>query len=275
MIEIFERLKPADDGKIRTVLSPGATNTGRFGSGTSFLEASTNLQNIPKKAAKRNPLYDVRGVMTPSPGKVLVEGDLSSAERRLLAYLAGESTAIKQIVAGVNAYKWFAGRLFNISDWENIAKSSAMYHIGKTSVLSLDRGVSWKTLKDSINGDADLTGASITAKQSKEAVALFHNVYPGYQKYFTRVGDAIRKHGFLVNIHGRKRHFFNRVRSESEWSATVREGVSFQAQAIGDVLNARLAEIYEKFDPHLLQLLLQIHDAILWETDPSDSRSGI
>ncbi len=76
MVEIYERVAPGADGRIRTSLSPVATITGRFGSSATFLETSTNLQNIPKKIAKLNPLYDVRTVMVPDPGYILLEGDL-------------------------------------------------------------------------------------------------------------------------------------------------------------------------------------------------------
>lgn len=266
ILGIYKRITPGPDCHIRTVLSPGATDTGRFGSAGTFLEPSTNLQNLPKKTAKRDPAYNVRSVAIPNDGMVLVEGDLSSAERRLLAHLADDKMAIRQIDAGINSYKWFAGKMFDIADWDNIDKSSSIYAIGKMSVLALDRGVSWKTLKDQINGSADLTGATISAKGAKKAVSLFHEIYPGYRKYHESVGAEIKRNGYLINVWGRKRHFFNRVRSESEWNTMVREGVSFQAQAIGDVLNARLAEIHERLDPTPVKLLLQIHDAILWET---------
>jgi len=266
MLGIYERLTPGKDGHIRTVLSPGATDTGRFGSAGTFLEPSTNLQNLPKKTAKRDPAYNVRSVIIPSDGMVLVEADLSSAERRLLAYLAEDARALGQIMAGINSYKWFASKMFDIKYYDSIPKDSAMYHIGKMSVLALDRGVSWKTLKDQINGSADLTGATITAKRAKEAVTLFHQLYPGYRSYALKIGSDIKQQGYLVNVCGRKRHFFNRIRSESEWNTTVREGVSFMAQAIGDILNDRLAEIYERLDPGVLQILMQNHDAILWET---------
>lgn len=275
MLQIYERVRPGDDGRIRTVLSPGATNTGRFGASGSFLEPSTNLQNIPKKTAKRNPAYNVREVLCPSDGMVLVEGDLSAAERRLLAYLANERNAIRQIQQGINSYKWFAGQMFKISDWESISKSDPIYHIGKMSVLALDRGVSWKTLKEQINGSADLTGATITPSRAKDAVQLFHNLYPGYAKYYMKIGEELKNKGYLINICGRKRHFFGRVRSQAEWEAKVREGVSFQAQAIGDIINSRIIQIYNAHDPDLLRLLLQVHDAVLWETEPHNLKRSV
>ena len=49
MVEIYGRVQPGDDGRIRTDLSPVGTDTGRLSSKETFLEKSTNLQNIPIK----------------------------------------------------------------------------------------------------------------------------------------------------------------------------------------------------------------------------------
>ena len=240
----YERLEPGDDGRIRTVLSPSGTETGRFGSKATFLEASTNLQNLPKKAAVADPLFETRTCIVPEKGRVLCEVDFSSAERRLLAYLAGEREAISQIEKGINTYKWFAAKLFGISDWRTIKKSDPIYHIGKMGVLALDRGVSWRKLKEQINKDADITGASVTAAQSKKAEALFHGVFKGYRKYHKEIRDEINRTGKLVNVCGRRRDFFGRKTDQSQVDAVGREGVSFLAQAIGDIIKDALVRVY-------------------------------
>lgn len=271
MRSVYERIEPDDENVIRTVLSPAATETGRFGSSASFLDPSTNLQNLPSKTANADPLFEVRGVITPRSGKLFWEADLSSAERRLLAYLAGERRAIELTEEGdamgesSYIYKWFGAKLFDM-DWEEINKKEnyPLYHISKMSVLALDRGVGWKTLKDSINVDADITGASITAAKSKEAVSLFHRLFPGYRRFFDVVGETLRNRGHLVNCMGRKRIFFGR---RSNWDSIVREGVSFLAQAVGDILNARLRRVWDEMDPQDVELLLQVHDSIGGETD--------
>jgi len=270
----FERIRPSPkDGRIRTVLAP-MTETGRFTSRESFLEESTNLQNLPKKTAVADPRFDVRaciladGRSKTSP-RVLCEVDFASAERRLLAYLANESLSIRQLETGINSYKWFGGQLFGIDDWENMDKKSPIYHISKTVVLAKDRGVSWKRLQESVNKDADITGASITAKQAKDADRLFDDVYPGYRKYFEKIEAEILRTGCLTNICGRRRDFFGR-KGKAGLAAVTREGVSFMAQAIGDVINAAMVRIYRQADPKLLRLLLQVHDALLFDCAPED-----
>ena len=265
----YRRIKPAYDGRIRTVLNPAGTETGRLNSRATFVEPSTNLQNLNKKAAKEGPLHDVRKCITPTPGSIMCEADYSSAERRLLAYLAKERTAIQQIETGINAYKWFAGKLFNITDWEAISKDTAEYFIGKMSILALDRGVRPKTLCEQINASAHLTGAIVTLSDTSRAYNLFHQIYPGYRSYYEQVGRELRGSNFTItNVCGRKRTFFGRRNSQYSMESVIREAVSFNAQAVGDIINRAIIKIYNDLDPSPVRLLLQIHDAILWETSP-------
>jgi len=276
----YQRIRPSPkDGRIRTILSPAGTETGRFGSKGGLLEESTNLQNLPKKTAVADPIFNVRECILANEGskanqRMLCEVDFSSAERRLLAYLANESVSIKQIEEGINSYKWFSGQLFGRDDWEAISKKDPLYHIAKTAVLGLDRGVSWNRLMEAVNKDADITGASITAKEAKRAVGLFHEIYPGYRKYFSKIEEEILRSGALTNIYGRRRDFFGR-KGKTGIASVVREGVSFMAQAIGDVINAAMIRVYEKADPDLLHLLLQVHDALLFDCLPEDMDKAI
>lgn len=271
----YQRIRPSPkDGRIRTILSPAGTETGRFGSKGGFLEESTNLQNLPKKTAVADPCFNVRGCILADRSRMLCEVDYSSAERRLLAYLASETVAIAQIESEINSYKWFGGQLFGLTDWESMSKKDPLYHIAKTSVLGLDRGVSWGRLMEAVNKDADITGASITAKESKRAAGLFHEIYPGYRKYFDKIEEEILRTGCLTNICDRRRDFFGR-KGKSGIAAVTREGVSFMAQAIGDIINAAMVRIYNSSDPDLLRLLLQGHDALLFDCAPEDMDRAI
>lgn len=268
----YEAVKPAEDGRIRTNLAIGGTYTGRFSSSEYFLEPSTNLQNLPKQQAKHDPLFQIREVLGPTPGRMLGSTDFSSAERRLLAYLADESRAIEWTEKGDEElgdssypYKKFGEHFFeDIGEWREI--SGARYAVCKMIVLALDRGVGWKTLKDQVNKDADLTGAAISASQAKDAVNLFHDLFPGYKRYFRRIRTQIEDEGYVTNCMGRKLILFDRLDSSSQVDSVVRSAVSFQAQAVGDIINARLRKMYEEG----LDLVLQVHDEVLFECDPTE-----
>lgn len=261
--QIYESLEPGDDGKIRCVLSPSGTDTGRLSHGKTFLDPSRNLANMPNKVGAMDPLYAVREILSAPGGGLFCEADYSSAERRLLAYIAGERRAIQQIEEGTDSYRWFAARLYGIDDWRDIPKDDPKRHVGKVCVLSLDRGVGWSKLKDSVNKDAELTGATISASQAKEAVNLFHRLFRGYKPFYGRVEEEIKRKGYLVNCMGRKREFFDR---RSNMDRITRKGVSFLAQAVGDIINDRIIKVYEALDPEEVQILFQEHDSVKYET---------
>ena len=74
-------LQPVLDSKGRIHTSYGLTSTGRLSSGSDIFGSGANLQNQPKL---------IRDIYIPDEGKVLVKGDLSQAEARVVAWLAEE-----------------------------------------------------------------------------------------------------------------------------------------------------------------------------------------
>src|SRR3989449_6103649 len=115
MREIYERLAPAGDGRVRTVFNPAGTYTGRFSaSGAFYVPTSTNLQNLPAAEAARDALYRVRECLIPSSGCVFLFADLSQAEARVVACLS-EDEALLQAWEDPkwDAHRWTASRIFN------------------------------------------------------------------------------------------------------------------------------------------------------------------
>jgi DNA polymerase I-like protein with 3'-5' exonuclease and polymerase domains len=265
---INKRIAPGDDGCIRTVMNPTGTETGRLSHGSTFMEKSTNLANLPKKTAGLDPLFNARSVMVPRPGQLLGEIDYSQAEARLAAYEARDPLAIKQYQQGVDRYAFFAKHFYGYE----ISKKSPERQVGKAAILSLQYGVQWKTWMEAVNGDEDLTGASVTAAEAKRAVALFHQLYPRFQAWHEEVWRRSKRNGgFLINRFGRRRDFFGRRGTPSADAAVMREMVAFIPQSTSvDLLNRRMVQLYQQMDPLELRILLQIHDAVLFEMDEVD-----
>lgn len=267
----YAGLAPHTDGKIRTVMNPSGTETGRLSHSGSFLEPSRNLGNMAKKRAGLDPLFDVRSIFIPDDGYVYLEADLSQAEARIAAYMAADPLAMEQYEDGVDRYRFFASHFYG-KPIEEITK--AELHVGKTAVLALQYGVAWKTFKDHVNEDEELTGATITAAEAKKAVALFHELYPGYRRWHNRVWrEAERNGGWLRNPFERRRDFFGRTDSRGAVEAVRREMVAFLPQSTSvDHMNRRLVKVFHELDPlgeernDLWRFLLQVHDSGLGET---------
>lgn len=275
MRSIYERIQPSADGRIRSNMNPAGTETGRFSHSDTFLwePGSTNLGNLPKKMALLDPLYDIRACLVPSPGKVLWEADLSQAEARVAAWMSEDPLAMRQYREGVDRYKYLAAAIYHNDPTATGKVSKSERQVGKMGQLAFQYGVSWRTFMEQVNADADLTGVTIDAKTAKKAEDNFKTLYAGYPKWWARVGAEVDRNGFLVNPFGRKRYFFARSDSSAARQSLIREAVAFLPQStIADLLNSRMRVLYEEADQRngLLQILLQVHDAVIGECSPRD-----
>ena len=259
---IYERIKPGEDGRIRTVLSPVGTETGRFASSDSFLEASTNLQNIPKKAAMLDPLFDARACIIAKPGYLLVEGDLSQAEARATSAYAGDTAALAMFDGGRDIHKWTASKIFKCAIDE---VSKEQRHLGKVARHALNYGMGWSLFLDEINGDADLTGIAISAAEAKQIVDAYHADNQPLLQWWEAVWQRVQRDGYLCNAFGRRRDFLSPYVRKTDVVAYLPQST------IADLLNWRLTALHEESLWLSPLMLLQIHDAILLEVPKEDA----
>lgn len=256
MKEIYGRISPGDDGRIRTSLNPAGTDTGRFSSRETFLETSTNLQNIPKKTAKADPLFDVRRVLVPDDGYVLIEADLSQAEARVTSAYAGDKRTLALFDSGADIHSLTAAKIFKCEP-ESI--TAQQRHLGKMARHALNYGMGWKKFHAAVNKDADLTGVAISPALAKKIVTAYHKDNPQLLKWWKAVERQVKEKGFLTNPYGRKRIFIDK--------SNVNAMIAYLPQStIADHLNAVLVEVFEKLDGPNFVTLLQIHDAVLGQS---------
>jgi len=89
-------------------------------------------------------------------------------------------------------------------------------------------------------------------------------------RWHVEIATELQTKGYLITPLGRKRHFFARRSSD----ATIREAVDYVPQSlVADILNTALMRIGTKLDhmgEGIVQLLAQVHDAILIQYDEED-----
>jgi len=91
----------------------------------------------------------------------------------------------------------------------------------------------------------------------KQFQANYFTAFPGIPQWHARVAQELAANGNLTSLMGRKRWFFGR-RTES---STIREAIAYDPQgSVGDILNRGMLQVWRA---NFVQLLLQIHDAIL------------
>lgn len=258
---IYERIKPGIDGRIRSVMSPVGTETGRFSHSESFLEASTNLGNLPKKAAMLDPLYEVRSAIIAPAGYVLVEADLSQAEARAVSAYARDEATLAIFASGADIHRWTAAAIFGVAEAD---VTSAQRHLGKMARHALNYGMGWALFEERINKDADLTGIAISAAEAKRIVEAYHAANAPLLRWWDEVYAEAQRNGYLVNAYGRRRDFLSPYLRKPDV-------IAFKPQSsIADHLNEGLERAHNAGLP----CALQIHDAVLLEVPEEEAQDA-
>ena len=276
----FERIAPGEDGRIRTWYNIAGTETGRFSSAETFLERSTNLQNLANKVAAHEPLFDVRRCIVPDEGEVFLYADLSQAEARIVAALSGDERLLEMWSdPSFDIHAWTAAAIFG-KDVTNVSAQERF--LGKVARHALNYGMGWNRFLQNVNADADITGVSISASDAKRIVAAYHHLHPRLEAWWRKVATCLDTHGHLETVFGRRRTFFGRRETDRWLDHTHKEAIAFEPQAtVADLLNRGLLRYWRHYDNEgavsggSLQedgpmgntrhgrLLAQVHDAVL------------
>lgn len=255
----YGRVAPGEDGRIRTILSPN-TASFRFSSGESLLfPASTNLQNLEKKVARLDPLYQVRDVIIPDEGKVLVAGDFKGAEAILCGAYSEDWDLVEKILRGDDVHQELADFMF-----ETVTATKLQRDIGKTIRYASQYAAKVPTITQNLNKEAETTGRYY----SIDEVTIYHRKlllkHPLERWWETTRRTLEKQHNVMYNCFGYRRTFHH-----PDEHSRLKEALSFLPQStVGYLMNLALPQAFATLDGDTHQLLLQVHDELLWQTYP-------
>lgn len=271
MQEIYERLEPAKDGRIRTILNPAGTLTGRFSSrGAFYVEGSTNLQNMPNFEAGRDKLYDVRECIVPTHGTVFLDADLSQAEARVTACLSGDEELLQRWrQSGFDVHRWTAAAMFSKSEAEVSGKER---YLGKVARHALNYGMGVVRFWRHVNANADVTGVSITMAEARRIHAAYHKLHPKLATWWEEVEWKLRRSQPVTTCFGRRAAFYPRIDAQTETMDhdSLGAAIAYEPQStIADLLNEGLLCLWG-VEHELFRIVMQVHDSILVECKRED-----
>lgn len=245
------------DGRMRTSYNIAGTTTGRFSSSLSDFGTGTNLQNIEER---------LRSVFIADPGMKFAYIDLEQAESRLVGaiewnlfrdgrYLdACESGDLHTTVCRLawrDALSWSENADLK-RDREIAEQPFYRQHSYRHMAKVLGHGTNYNGKPFTMSKHTKLDTKLIAEFQSK-----YFSAFPAHQRWHANVASQLLQYGNLTTLTGRRRWFFGRRNDD----ATVREAIAFDPQgSVGDILNRGMLQVWRL---NLVQLLLQIHDAIL------------
>lgn len=260
MLSTWAEVALGEDGRIRTTYLE-LTESGRFSSKKTDDDEGLNLQNIP-------PWF--RGVFIPDEGKVFLEGDLSQAEARITAYLAGEEEMIVVFNDSKrNIHKLNVAKIFGIPE-EQVVKDSRPtqpYGMAKRCTHGWDYRL----------GDrhaAQITG-KLTKEMEKHRIAYF-SAYPNLIKWHKFIDEIALGNKTLVTPFGRVRTFLGRPPKRNE-AGELFPDADLVKKMTAWVPQSTCTEYIKRGMLRMLPLLpegaeflMDVHDAFLLQCWPKD-----
>ena len=265
MLSSYLEIDIDSDGKIRSTLSVGGADNGRFTSSKTLWGTGCNLQTIPRK---------LRKMFIADEGWELAEFDLNRGESWIYSHLAEDFEMMdihhsgRDFHAETGAAITSAFGLDPLSpDFisENEKTDDRCYFIrymGKrvnhASAYKMGPGKQ----QEVVNEEADETGITISFGQSKEAQLLWKQKYPGMPMWWDRVEQKMNKDRILENCFGR-RHVFHEFFGDS----LFRKAVSWEPSSTSvDYMNLGMLRVFNALDRgtgDYIKLLHQNHDSIV------------
>lgn len=218
------------DGRIRCNYKTHGTVSGRLSC------SEPNLQQIPKASDK--PWNGrVKECFIPKDGYTLVEFDYSQLELRLGTAYAGEES-LKQVFA--------EGR--DIFD-EMSAQLGMSRQDTKTLVYSMQYGAGEKRIMAAFGVDQP------TARRLRQN---YFNTYPRFKALSDSATHRAEQNMRVRIWSGRYRHFQYAGESYKALNSVIQGGAA-------DIVERVMVRAFEEIDNPECQLLLQVHDSLVWE----------
>jgi len=193
-------------------------------------------------------------------GKVFVYRDLSQAEARIVAHLAGARGLIELFDdPSRDVHRENAARIFGttVGDVTYVQR-----YLAKRVVHATNYGMEADRLVQVVNEDARVTGVRIDRAQASALITKYFMLYPEIREVFWKeVERELAYSRTLVTPFGRKRQFYGR------WDDKfLREAYAFVPQSVvGDLGAMALAEFYYQIEPKVegSWVMLNVHDSVL------------
>jgi DNA polymerase-1 len=219
-----------DDGRIRCNYKTHGTVSGRLSC------AEPNLQQVPKQSDK--PWNgNVKSCFIPKDGYTLVEFDYSQLELRLGTAYAGEEDLKKVFNEGRDIFDEMSSQL-------GMTRQDT-----KTLVYSMQYGAGEKRI---------MAAFGVDQPRAKELRENYFRTYPKFKALSDQATMMAERNGKVKIWSGRFRHFPNPKESYKALNSIIQGGAA-------DVVERIMVRAFEQIDNPECQLLLQVHDSLVWE----------
>lgn len=262
------------DGRIRSTISVGGTETGRFSHSKTLWDTGVNLATIPR---------ELRNMFIADDGCVLAEFDLERGESWVYAHLSQDPELLRIHLEGLDFHSETAATISEAFgdrktvDWIIANKDGEAYklrYLGKkVNHASAYRMGPYRGTQV-VNAEADDTGITVTQAQYKVAQELWVERYFRMKTWWDEVEQELSQLRTMRTPYGRQRQFHD------HWGDSMfKEATAYVPQSTSvHYLNIGLLNVYHRFQKKGawgLKLLNQGHDSILCQLREDDAAEAV
>ena len=236
------------------------------------------------------PLYEhpIRSIFCATPGHVLVEADLTGAELAVIAWMSGDPTMIEHVRRNAlpedhpDHYDMHSQTAVNVFRLPcaptKAAMKAAKLESMRVAAKNVNFGIPYGRSAEAIARQCREEGVHVTPEECQMVIEYYFNQYPLVQEFLTGCQGRSQNEQWMAGCFGRMRRFI-RSRERSVIGEQQRQAQNFPIQnTVADAVSRALDHLYcHRWEDASVQyrLLLQIHDAILYEVPIPQLRAFI
>jgi DNA polymerase-1 len=241
------------DGRIHSTFIQTGAATGRFAS------KNPGMQNIPIRGDEG---LELRSCFVASEGKKLLAADYSQIELRIAGMLSGDEYLVEVFNNGsTDVHTQVAAKMFSVAP-EKVTKD--MRRAAKAMNFGIIYGMGVSAIKDDLG---------VERKEAQEFYDSYTRSMAGLMKYLHDTIKKAKDTGYTETLYGRRRSI-KELFSPIPYIRAQGERIAMNAPIQGssaDIIKLAMIdfdkEIEKKGWSGKVQLLLQIHDELLYEVD--------
>lgn len=223
--------------------------TFRLNSKKNVLGGGTNLQNISK--GDRTPtmkMPNVRRIYIPDPGYIIGEPDLAGADAQVVAWESNDPILKEIFRKRLKLHAENAKLLFG-GDAGIDGKREPYYTRAKQGCHAYNYGASAYAVSVTIG---------ISRHEADRFKKRWFEIHPAIRQWHTRTESDLLARREVRNMFGYRRFFFERVQE------ILPDALAWVPQStVACIINRGLVALARKFDPDIVQVLLQVHDSLV------------
>lgn len=226
-----------------------------------------------------NPLYSnpIRTIFRASPGHVLVEADYTGAELAVIAWLANDTNMIDHVRRNAlpedhpEHYDIHSRTAVNAFGLTCPPTKTGLKRAGKKGIRvaakNVNFGIPYGRGAPAIARQCREEGTQVTTEETQRLIDVYFATYQGTVEFLAECRSRVEDPQWLCTAYGRYRRFI-RSYDRSVIGDQERQAQNFPIQGtVADAVSRAVDNLYRyRFEVDTMyKLLLQIHDAVLFE----------